>query len=126
MPILFGCNNSDKLRNTIFSVDSQNLEIKQFKNDQIDLYYCDMVQVLDSLYAHKSQSFKCYKVGKLDNAIQASELQPHSKLREYSGIANYDNRVIFLVGGDISKDTSYYRIDSDTWHEAPALNEARY
>ena len=66
MPILFGYTGDSKFSNTIFRVDSETLQVNQFKDDQINLRRCDIVQVQDSLYAaHEvDQSFTQYRLGR--------------------------------------------------------------
>ena len=69
-PILFGYTLTRKWQNTIFGIDKESFEIKRFESSQIDLYACDLVQVVDSLYALKrNESFIRYRIGKLDGSI---------------------------------------------------------
>ena len=65
MPILFGYKYDGKFSNTIFRVDSETLQVNQFKDDQINLKDCNIVQVQDSLYAvNKDESFMQYRLGR--------------------------------------------------------------
>ena len=42
---------SEKFDSTIYAIDRDTLEFKTYKNDQINLEDCSLVQVQDSLYS---------------------------------------------------------------------------
>ena len=59
-PILFGYNIGDKYTKTIFAIDRENYEVKEYESDQINLQGCDLVQVQDSLYSFGGYDFTRY------------------------------------------------------------------
>ena len=62
---------------------------------------------MESLYAIKSnESFVRYTVDKLDDTIQTKKLTPKPNEFEYGGVANFEDRVIFYVGGLIGRKES--------------------
>ena len=84
--------------------------------------------MLECLYVVKlDESFKRYKF--IDNTFDPRDLTRQPTRRRAAGIANFNNRFIFLIGGEVdgkaSMTSSYYQILKDEWHEAPSLNSKR-
>ena len=42
---MFGFNDASKFKNTIFAIDRETYESKKYKNAQIDISGCNLVQV---------------------------------------------------------------------------------
>ena len=65
----------------------------------------------------KNESFKRYKF--TDNSFDPKDLVRQPTRREKAGIANFDDRAIFLIGGKVddsdTKTCGYYLILKNEW-----------